>query len=130
MVAQITSIKKRKDFLEIAKTSLKFPCKSMVLMSLKNENSSEMRLGLTVSKKIGTAVVRNLIKRRLRNACAVIMPLKANSEFSYVIIARQQIVNLSFSEIMRDLNYCFKKIHSCDEAKMSQSQNELPGGEK
>jgi ribonuclease P protein component len=56
-----------------------------------------------VSKRIGKAVVRNLIKRRLREATRVRLPRVATG-WDVVLIARQSIVDARFSQIERALD--------------------------
>jgi ribonuclease P protein component len=51
------------------------------------------RLGLSVSKKVGGAVVRNRIKRLLREAFAICEPSVAHG-YDYVLIARPSLVEL------------------------------------
>ena len=56
---------KRRQFLEVYKSGHKIHSGTMVLYAREN-GLSKHRLGLTVSRKIGKAVARNRIKRRLR----------------------------------------------------------------
>ncbi len=58
-------LRKRREFLDLYKRGHKIQSAYFVLYMLENERPCH-RLGITVSRKIGTAVVRNRIKRRLR----------------------------------------------------------------
>ena len=60
-------ILKRKDFLIRTVRQYKAYCKSSIIILKKNHNITQMRIGLVVTKKIGNSVVRNLIKRRVKN---------------------------------------------------------------
>ena len=58
-------LRKRREFLDLYKRGDKIQSAYFVLYMLENERPCH-RLGITVSRKIGTAVVRNRIKRSLR----------------------------------------------------------------
>jgi len=65
-----------------------------------------------VSKKVGKAVVRNRVKRRLRGLWREIMPgLKGT--FDIVISARPSIIQSSSEELREDLWYTLKKAELC-----------------
>lgn len=63
----------------------------------------EPRLGFTVTKKIGSAVVRNRIRRRLREAARQVFPDGALSGFDYVAIARPAALTADFSALLDDM---------------------------
>jgi ribonuclease P protein component len=58
-------LRKRLEFLRLSRTGRKIHSAHFVIVSGKNERG-EIRLGITVSSKVGNAVVRNRIKRCLR----------------------------------------------------------------
>jgi len=58
-------LRKRAEFLKLSRGGAKFHSASFVILTRSN-NRSENRLGVTVSSKVGNAVVRNRIKRRVR----------------------------------------------------------------
>jgi ribonuclease P protein component len=74
-------------------------------MVLKN-SFGYARIGLTVTKKIGNAVKRNLIKRRLREASKSL--IQSSLSYDFVIIARKPIVEANFQQIRDSLQ---KTIH-------------------
>ena len=79
-------------------------CRSMVLSHAKG---SRLLAGFVVSKKIGKAVVRNRVKRRLREAFRQYIPrLKKGM---YVITAKEGIELLPWGEIMREMEHLFDK---------------------
>lgn len=71
----------------------------MLLSFVKNEREHN-RYGFVVSKKVGGAVIRNRVKRRLREAVYQIHPLLQQG-YDIVIIARPAIVEQPFTEILR-----------------------------
>ena len=62
-----------------------------------------MRVGFTVTKKFGGAVVRNRMKRRLRALAREIMPLKGVSGADHVIIGRAKGIERDFGSLREEL---------------------------
>lgn len=62
-----------------------------------------MRAGLTVTKKLGGAVLRNRIKRRLRAACRAVLPLHGEAGCDYVLVARAPAADMVFADLLDDL---------------------------
>lgn len=70
--------------------------------------SNATKIGFSVSNKIGKAVVRNLVKRRLRailreNLCAI------KQKGQMVFIAKEGIEKADFKEIEKDVKYLIGK---------------------
>jgi ribonuclease P protein component len=70
------------------------------------------RFGLTVSRKTGTAVVRNRIRRRLRAALQSMGGLAGNAGHDYVIIARREILAMPFAILVEALAGAMRDIHN------------------
>lgn len=69
------------------------------------------RVGLTVTKKVGHAVERNRIKRRLREALR--MPdVAARSDHDYVLVARRDALTAPFASLLGELRRCFAEAGS------------------
>src|SRR5260221_12359582 len=65
------------------------------------------RFGFTVAKKIGNAVVRNRIRRRLREAVRL-AEAKAESSTDYVLVGRRAALTLQFERLATDLIGAFE----------------------
>lgn len=92
--ARITS---NKDFKEVYSQGKSVANKDLVLFFLKKE-SSRTRIGISVSRKIGPAVVRNRIRRLIREVFRR-NETEIKEGYDIVIIARQPIKEKSFHDV-------------------------------
>jgi len=103
----IVRLKRRADFLS-AKKGARSHGRAFVLQCHDRQDSdSQIRIGFTVTKKVGNSVERNRVRRRLREAVkGLILSPQWPSAFAgkdIVIIARRIALTLPFSEISKDL---------------------------
>ena len=66
------------------------------------------KVGFSISKKVGKAYQRNLVKRRLREAFKTMMN-NVDVKYNYVIIAKPTILDQSYQNIKQELFQLFKK---------------------
>jgi ribonuclease P protein component len=69
-----------------------------------------LRVGFTVSRKVGGAVVRNRARRRLRAAVAAVMPYHAAPHYDYVVIGRKATVGRKFEALQGDLETALRRL--------------------
>jgi ribonuclease P protein component len=67
------------------------------------------RFGFTVTKKLGGAVLRNRIRRRLKEALRRLDPLPARPAHDYVILARPEALGMAFSALQAELARALKQ---------------------
>ena len=79
--------------------------------NLANKNSQKLNISFVVKKKIGNAVKRNKIKRRLRNIInEAIKKMPLNFKYSYLVIAKSTMLNNEYTNIKETLFQELKKI--------------------
>lgn len=100
-------VKKAQEFQAIIGNRCFESCKS-VAVYVKERSEEEMRVGISVSKKMGHAVVRNKIKRQIRMMVHEILPL--HDKLDYIILARAGFNEQSYQENKKDLERCIKKV--------------------
>lgn len=82
-------------------------CPAFILQVHAAEGADAPRYGLTATKKLGGAVVRNRARRRLRALAQDVLLAKASAA-DYVLIARQAALTRSFAELRGDMEKALK----------------------
>ena len=99
-------VKREKDFKAIFKDGTSFANRKFVVYQLENQQN-HFRVGLSVSKKLGNAVTRNQIKRRIRH---IIQNAKGSlvDHVDFVLIARKGVETLEYVEMEKNLLHVLK----------------------
>lgn len=108
MLKKTYRLTRRNDFRRVYGRGKSVANYSMVLYVAPSRNQS-MRIGFSVSKKIGKAVVRNRVKRLVREASFHLLPSFSPYK-DYVFIARNGIKEQSLLEIEKQMASLLKKI--------------------
>lgn len=82
----------------------------VLLVRPRDDGDSAIRLGITVTKKIGGAVVRNRMKRRFRSLARDILPVKGIAGADHVLIGRQGGLERDFSLLKAELEKALAKL--------------------
>ena len=106
-------LRQRREFVNVAKKGRKYAAPGLVLQALNRLNDqrrndgiatgSGVRIGFTVTRKVGNAVVRNRVRRRLRAAASQIAPKYVKGNFDLVLIGRAGTKKRNFEELKQDL---------------------------
>lgn len=104
-------IKKNDEFQDVFQKGESFANRQFVVYVLDKPNQDFFRIGLSVSKKIGNAVVRNQIKRYIRQSFLELMEdIKDGRD--YVVIARKPAAEMDFFQVKNSLIHVLKRSKS------------------
>lgn len=106
----IEHLKRRQDFLAAA-AALVCARKGCVVQARIRDDLDEPRIGFTVTRKLGNAVVRNRIKRRLREAVRVASGLDLRRGHDYVFIGRAATLAQDFRDLMGDIVFATQRLN-------------------
>lgn len=103
-------LKRRQDFLAAAK-ALYAAMPGLVLQARNRKDEGGPRVGFTATKKLGNAVVRNRVKRRLREIARLGLATQALPGYDYVLIGRTPTIDRPFGHLQSDLASALKRLH-------------------
>lgn len=108
----IITLNRNTDFKRLYSRGKSFPAASVVVYTMKNRTHN-LRMGITVSKKIGKAVVRNRAKRRLRE---IYRANRANLKngIDIILVARNRTAYVSFDKLNKDFCLAAEKLNIFD----------------
>ncbi len=102
-------LKKRAEFLRVASKGRKAPMPGLVLQALPRQDTLPVRLGFTVTKKVGNAVVRNRTRRRLKEAARLLLREHPVTGVDLVLIGRDGTRARPFPTLREDLVKALKR---------------------
>ena len=112
MKSKIVALSKNEEFkslLRKKKVSNKYV--TIYFGTLNNKNNKKFNISFSVKKKIGNAVKRNKIKRRLRNIMNdATKKITINFDYSYLVISKPSMLNNEFKNIKETLFREFERI--------------------
>jgi ribonuclease P protein component len=82
----------------------------VLLVRDRGDEDPAMRIGFTVTKKIGNAVVRNRMKRRLRALARDLLPTHGIAGADHVLIGRSDGIERKFATLGEDLRRALGKL--------------------
>lgn len=128
-------LKKRREFLAVA-AGHKWAAPGLVLQARArgsdcDDKAPSARVGFTVTKKVGSAVIRNRAKRRLRAAAAEVLPILANPGYDYVLVGRAATLERAWPDLLGDLRAALDRVHGArgrSSLKSSTAKDQAPHG--
>ena len=112
MKSKILALSKNKEFKNLLnKKRLSNKYVTIFFGILENKNNKRLNISFVTKKKIGNAVKRNKIKRRLRNIINdAVKKISIKFSYSYLVIAKPTMLNNEYTNIKETLFQSFKKI--------------------
>jgi ribonuclease P protein component len=100
---------RRAEFLHVAAKGRRAPVHGLVLQALSRDDAGPVRLGFTVTKKVGNAVVRNRTRRRLKEAARLHLRDHPVDGVDLVLIGRDTTRGRDFAELVGDFRRALAK---------------------
>src|SRR5712691_4168647 len=100
-------LRQRADFLAAA-SGAKVPTAAFVLQARRRGDGGPIRVGFTVSRKVGNAVERNRVRRRLKEIVRASTGLPPGHD--YVLVGRRAALALSFEQITEDFKRALRRL--------------------
>ncbi|MEK9672279.1 MAG: ribonuclease P protein component [Rhodospirillaceae bacterium] len=131
MSPRVPRLKHRAEFLKVAQSGRRWAQPGLVLQALDREKSgyghddsqgglhggvkgglteTGARAGFTVTKKVGNAVIRNRVRRRLKAAAENVLATHGMAGHDYVLIGRAATLDLPFEQLKSDLETAIRRI--------------------
>ena len=107
MLKRINRLKKRYQFNYVYKSGEHYSSEHLVLYVVPSKTKS-IKVGFAVTKKVGHAVVRNKIRRRLREIVKIQLP-KLKQSFNIIIVAKDNVIDAGFDKLSFEFNKLIKK---------------------
>jgi ribonuclease P protein component len=103
-------LRRRAEFRRVSR-GRRHAVEAFTLQAARREDADEgpvARIGITVTRKVGGAVVRNRIRRRLKEALRAATSLETQADHDYVLMARREALGRSFAGLVDDLRQAFR----------------------
>jgi ribonuclease P protein component len=112
MRSKIVALYKNEDFKYLLKQN-KISNKYLTIFfgTISNKDKKKLNISFVAKKKLGNAIKRNKIKRRLKNIVnEIVKNISINFNYSYLVIAKITMLNNEYIKIKETLFEDFKKI--------------------
>lgn len=112
--ATMGRLTRRPQFLRVAERGRRVAAPGMVLQAYKpgadEPRAEDIRLGLTASRKVGGAVVRNRARRRLRALAREVLPRHGARGCDYVLVARGDTATRPWPDLVEDIEAALRRL--------------------
>ena len=113
----ITRLKRRRDFVSITRRGQKWATPGLVLQSHRRKDAETtsrngIRVGFTVTKKVGNAVIRNRARRRLKAVVGDVIAKHGQDLTDYVLIGRAGTLKRPYALLVSDLKTAMQRLNA------------------
>ena len=118
---------RRSQYVRVARARRYVAAKGLILQfEIKdpNEGGNKHRVGFTVSKKVGNAVVRNRARRRLKSVVNDVLTSSEERPLDLVLIGRVSTLKRSYDELLGDFRFALKSARTRQEKVIGRAQDE------
>lgn len=84
----------------------------VLLARVRGDGDPAMRIGITVSGKVGGAVVRNRMKRRFRALSRAVLPEAGIAGADHILIGRKEGIERDYALLRAELEKALRKLHA------------------
>lgn len=123
---ELGRLKTRSEFLRVAARARKCVKPGLILQAARRDMDGNrsgkkigpgLRIGFTVTRRVGSAVERNRARRRLRAAAREVFPALARPGHDYVVIGRRETLTRSFPDLLADMADALRKVSTANKNK-------------
>ena len=118
-------LRKSKDFAAARRDGRSWADRRLVLVA-RRTGGEHCRFGFSVSKRVGNAVVRNRVKRRLKEAARVELLPRIAPGWDFVVIARRDAAGADYWRLNRSLQRLFKRARLLDASPSARTERGAP----
>jgi ribonuclease P protein component len=104
-------LRQRGDFLAAA-SGIKVSASAFMLQARRRADDGPVRFGFTVSKKVGNAVERNRVRRRLREMVRLAADNRTRAGHDYVLVGRRAALKVPFERMTKDFDGALRRVHA------------------
>lgn len=112
---ELTVVRRRRDFISASRARRHGTGSLLLQARHRRDGTAAIRFGLTCSRKIGNAVVRNRSRRRLREAARIVLRTAGLSGWDYILIGKPGVTAVCrFDRLVSDLRHAVTRVHRPD----------------